>query len=164
MDPKNIKRILVPTDFSDSSREAVNTAVAFARAFSAQIQLVHVIVEPIYPLPAPLEVVTLPVDVERVYAEVDKQLSAEAERVSSTGVSCERLVLNGRPHVEIVSHADKNGVHLIVIGSHGRSGITHAILGSVAERVVHRAHCPVLVVPAPRATGKSEPPATSRSR
>jgi len=147
MDPREIKRILVATDFSESSQEAVTTAIAFARAFSAQLQLVHVMVEPIYPLPAPLEVVTLPVDVERLYAAVDAQLTREAARATTAGVTCEKVVLNGRPHVELVTHADKTRTNLIVLGSHGRSGISHAILGSVAERVVHRAHCPVLVVP-----------------
>ncbi|HVR62123.1 MAG TPA: universal stress protein [Polyangia bacterium] len=150
MDPREIKRILVATDFSEPSQEAVTTAIAFARAFSAQIELVHVMVEPIYPLPAPLEVVTLPVDVERLYSEVEAQLGREMERAAGAGVGAEKVILNGRPHVEIVSHADKTRADLIVVGSHGRSGMSHAILGSVAERVVHRAHCPVLVVPSGR--------------
>jgi nucleotide-binding universal stress UspA family protein len=143
MDPKNIKRILVPTDFSESSQEAVSTAIAFARAFQADMQLVHVIAEPIYPLPAPLEVISLPIDVERIYAEVQTQLTRETARAASAGVVCDNLILNGRAHVEIVAHAEKIGANLIVLGTHGR----YAILGSVAERVVHRARCPVLVVP-----------------
>ncbi len=151
MDPKNIKRILVPTDFSESSAEAVTTAIAFARAFRSTLELVHVFTDPVYPLPAPLEIVALPIDVERIYTEVENLLSRECERVTAAEVPCERIILNGRPHVEIVNHAEKTGVSLIVIGTHGRSGIGHAILGSVAERVVHRAHCPVLVVPLPRA-------------
>ena len=156
MDPKNIKRILVPVDFSPSADEALSTAIAFARAFSAELELVHVVVEPIYPLPAPLEVVVLPIDVERIYSEVDTQLSRAMARARQAGVPTEKLILNGRPHVEIVAHADKSGADLIVVGSHGRSGLSHAILGSVAERVVHRARCPVLVVPGPRAAKKHE--------
>lgn len=150
MDPREIKRILVATDFSESSEEAVTTAIAFARAFSAQIELVHVMVEPIYPLPAPLEVVTLPVDVERLYNEVETQLGREVGRATAAGVVADKVILNGRPHVELVDYADKKRASMIVLGSHGRSGISHAILGSVAERVVHRAHCPVLVVPSGR--------------
>jgi nucleotide-binding universal stress UspA family protein len=149
MDPKNIKRILVPTDFSESSQEALSTAIAFARAFQADLQLVHVFADPVYPLPAPLEVVTLPIDVERIYAEVQAQLTRETARAASAGVVCDNVILNGRAHVEIVTHAEKIGANMIVLGTHGRSGISHAILGSVAERVVHRARCPVLVVPLP---------------
>ncbi|HEX3695342.1 MAG TPA: universal stress protein [Polyangia bacterium] len=165
MDPKSVKRILVPLDFSASSDEALSTAIAFARAFSARLELVHVIVEPIYPLPAPLEVVTLPVDIERIYAEVEKQITFALGRVREAGVSGDKVILNGRPHVEIVSHAEKIAADLIVIGSHGRSGFSHALLGSVAERVVHRARCPVLVVPAPHSErDQREQPAAAAAR
>jgi nucleotide-binding universal stress UspA family protein len=148
MDPRQIQRILVPTDFSPSSREAVSTAIAFARAFQASIELVHVYVEPTYVLPPPMEVATFSFDTGKVLAEVDRSLNAEQERVRTAGVKCEGTTLSGRPHVEIVEYAVKQRADLIVMGTHGRGGLSHAILGSVAERVVHRAVCPVLVVPA----------------
>jgi nucleotide-binding universal stress UspA family protein len=142
-----VKRILIPTDFSESSTAAVEVAIEYARIFKAGIQLVHVYPDPAYVLPAPLEVVTLPIDLTRVYAEVEKRLGSEVERIRATGVPCESATLTGRPHTEIVEHAKKIGADLIVMGTHGRSGLGHAILGSVAERVLHKALCPVLIVP-----------------
>ena len=147
MDPRSIKRILVPTDFSEASTEAVATAIAFAKAFGAAIDLVHVAVEATYALPPPVDVATVPIDMTKVMDEVNRNLTAEQERVRATGAPCESTVLIGRPDAEIVAYADKTGADLIVMGTHGRSGIGHAILGSVAERVVQHAHRPVLIVP-----------------
>ncbi|HET6280163.1 MAG TPA: universal stress protein [Polyangia bacterium] len=142
-----VKRILIPMDFSESSTAAVEVAISYARAFKASIQLLHVLADPTYVLPAPLEVVTLPIDMERINAEVEKRMASEVERIRALDVSCESATLMGRPHTEIVEHAKKIGADLIAMGTHGRSGLSHAIMGSVAERVLHRAPCPVLVVP-----------------
>jgi len=142
-----VKRILIPTDFSESSTAAVEVAIEYSRVFKAGIQLLHVYPDPAYVLPAPLEVVTLPIDLTRVYEEVEKRLGSEADRIRATGVPCEGATLTGRPHTEIVEHAKKIGADLIVMGTHGRGGLSHAILGSVAERVLHKAPCPVLIVP-----------------
>src|SRR5690349_19422578 len=100
MDPRSIKRILVPTDFSEASTEAVATALAFARAFGAAVDLVHVAVEATYALPPPVDVATVPIDMTKVMDEVSKHLSAEQERVRATGVPCESTVLIGRPDAE----------------------------------------------------------------
>jgi nucleotide-binding universal stress UspA family protein len=151
MDPKSLKRILVPTDFSDPSREAQATAISFARAFGAMIDVVHVAAEATYTLPPPVDVATVPIDMGRVMAEVGRNLSDEEDRVRATGIPCESTLLIGRPDSEIVAHAEKTRADLIVMGTHGRSGIGHALLGSVAERVVQHARCPVLIVPRPRA-------------
>jgi nucleotide-binding universal stress UspA family protein len=148
MDPRTIKRILVPTDFSEPSAEALSTAIDFARVFRATVELVHVYSEPTYVLPPPVEMATFPFDMAKVLAKVEESLAAEQERVRAAGVPCEIATLSGRPAPEIVAHAHKVGADLIVMGTHGRSGIEHAILGSVAERVVHHAPCPTLVVPA----------------
>ena len=74
-------------------------------------------------------------------------LDAERDRVKDAGVTVTTTTLSGRAAPEIVAHAKKTGVDLIVMGTHGRSGFQHALLGSVAERVVHHSPCPVLVVP-----------------
>jgi nucleotide-binding universal stress UspA family protein len=147
MDPRSIKRILVPTDFSETSTEAVATAMAFARAFGASIDLVHVAVEAAYALPPPVDVATVPIDMAKVLDEVNTNLTAEQDRVRAGGIPCDSTVLIGRPDTEIVAHADKTSADLIVMGTHGRSGIGHVILGSVAGRVVQHAHRPVLIVP-----------------
>jgi nucleotide-binding universal stress UspA family protein len=150
MDPRTIHRILVPTDFSEPSAEAITTAVAFARVFQATIELLHVYPDPVYVLPPPVDVVTFSFDMGKVLAEVERHLEAEQERVRAAGISCEKASLTGRPAPEILAHAKKTAADMIVMGTHGRSGLEHAILGSVAERVVHHAPCPVLVVPARR--------------
>ena len=147
MDLTALKRILVPTDFSDPSQEALATAMAFARTFGARLDLVHVAVEMAYPLPPPVDVATLPVDFGRVLERAEEGLAAEAERVRAAGVACESSMLVGRPDTEIVDRARSTGADLIVMGTHGRSGLAHALLGSNAERVVQHSPCPVLIVP-----------------
>jgi nucleotide-binding universal stress UspA family protein len=153
MDPRAVKKILVPTDFSDASGEAVNTAIAFARAFAARILLVHVFVEPTYVLPPPVEMATFPFDMTEIMTKVQASLEAELQRVEQAGIPVEGETISGRAAPEIVEYAKKTGADLIVMGTHGRSGFQHALLGSVAERVVHHSPCPVLVVPSPRPAG-----------
>jgi len=154
MDPKSIKRIVVATDFSELSHEAVDTAAAFAHECGATLDLVHVASEMAFAVPPPMEMVTVPIDMAGSVREASERMSAEEDRVRARGVPCESNVLVGRADTQIVAHADKTRSDLIVIGTHGRSGLQRALLGSVAERVVQHAHCPVLTLPqhhAPRA-------------
>jgi nucleotide-binding universal stress UspA family protein len=150
MPPRVIKKILVPTDFSETSAEAVSAAIDFALAFHAGVELIHVYVEPTYVLPPPIDLAILPLDMGQLAARVQQSLDAAAERVRAAGIPCETALVSGRAAPEIVERARKTGADLIVVGTHGRGGIEHAILGSVAERVVHHSPCPVLVIPAPR--------------
>jgi nucleotide-binding universal stress UspA family protein len=150
MDPRAVKKILVPTDFSDASSEALATAIAFARAFSARIEIIHVFVEPTYVLPPPVEMATFPFDLSEILTKVQASLDLERDRVAKAEIPVAAQTISGRAAPEIVAHAKKIGADLIVMGTHGRSGFQHALLGSVAERVVHHSPCPVLVVPAPR--------------
>jgi nucleotide-binding universal stress UspA family protein len=147
MDLRTVKKILVPTDFSELSSEAVQTAVAFSKAFGASIDLVHVFVEPAYILPPPVDMATFPINLAQILERVQNGLDAERDRVKGAGVSVETTTLSGRAAPEIVAHAKKTGADLIVMGTHGRSGFQHALLGSVAERVLRHSPCPVLVVP-----------------
>jgi universal stress protein A len=148
MDPKTIKRIVVATDFSELSAEAIDTAVAFAQGSGAALDLVHVAVEIAFAVPPPMDVVSLPVDMPAVVRHASARLAIEEERVRARGITCEGNVLVGRADTEIVGHADETKSDLIILGTHGRSGLGHALLGSVAEKVVQHAHCPVLTVPA----------------
>jgi universal stress protein A len=151
MDPRAIKRILVPIDFSELSSEMITTAIDFALVFHATIDLAHVYVDPMYVLPPPVDLAIFPYDMGQVMTRAQQGLDAAAERLRAAGVTYETTLLSGRAGPEIVAHAKKTGANLIVMGTHGRGGIEHAILGSVTERVVHHAPCPILVVPAPRA-------------
>ena len=138
-----LKRVLVPVDFSESSRKAVQYAVSFARQFDAEILLLHVV----EPMPAPPEVVYL--DTGAIYTEVreaaEKHLSEWRQAAAPEArVSAKTRV--GIAYHQIIEAADESKADLIVIGTHGRTGLAHLLMGSTAERVVREAGCPVLVV------------------
>jgi nucleotide-binding universal stress UspA family protein len=140
-----IRHILVPTDFSDSSREAFETAIEMARDTGARLTLFHVHHVPTTIFPD----VILPITPELVHDiehSVDQMLQHLTERARKAGVTADWQTTFGTTHVEICLLAETSDVDLIVIGTHGRSGFSHAILGSVAEKVVRKAPCPVLTV------------------
>jgi nucleotide-binding universal stress UspA family protein len=147
MNLASLKRILVPTDFTDPSNEALETAIELARGSGATLDLVHVAVEAAYPLPPPIDVATLPLDMDRVLDRSDQGLAAEEKRVRAAGLACETTTLVGRADTEIVNRARGTHADLIVMGTHGRSGLAHALFGSNVDRVVQHAPCPVLIVP-----------------
>jgi universal stress protein A len=142
-----MKRIVVATDFSELSDEAMGTAVALAQESGAILDLVYVATEIAYAVPPPMDVLGVPVDMPAVVRAASTRLAEEEDRVRGLGVMCEGNVLVGRAETEIVAHADKTHSDLIVLGTHGRRGLGHVLLGSVAEKVVQHAHCPVLTVP-----------------
>jgi nucleotide-binding universal stress UspA family protein len=152
VDPKSLKRIVVATDFSDLSAEAIETAVAFARESGAMLDLVHVAAETTYTVPPPMDMMRLPIDLPAAVNEASNRLASEEDRLRARGIACEGNVLVGRADAQIVEHADKTHSDLIILGTHGRSGLPHVLLGSVAEKVVQHAHCPVLTVPARHAS------------
>jgi nucleotide-binding universal stress UspA family protein len=149
MDSKPIKRIIVATDFSEGSDGAMERAFAIAKALGASVDLVHVLDTSLFMAPASLGAMPL-IEPEALLEEVDKALVARVERAQAAGLVCQSDSLDGYPAREIVRHAQKTGADLIVLGTHGRTGVAHAILGSVAERVVQHASCPVLVIPPAR--------------
>ena len=141
----HIRHILVPTDFSEGSNEAFETALALARDSGARVTLFHVHHVPVSVFPD----VVLPLAPElmqHLEHSVDLVLDELCTRATANGVPTDRCTAFGTTHAEICAMAEKLDVDLIVIGTHGRSGLTHAILGSVAEKVVRRAPCPVLTV------------------
>jgi universal stress protein A len=142
-----MKRIIVATDFSELSAEAIETGVALAHESGAILDLVHVAMDIAYAVPPPMDVLSAPVDMPAVVRAASTRLAEEEDRVRGLGVMCEGNVLVGRAETEIVDHADKTRSDLIVLATHGRRGLGHLLLGSVAEQVVQHAHCPVLTVP-----------------
>jgi universal stress protein A len=147
VDLTSLKRILVPTDFSDPSEEALKTAMAFGQTFGALLDLVHVAVEATYPLPPPIDVASLPLDIGPALERAAEGLAVEEARVRAAGIRCESATLVGRADQEIVERARTTAADLIIMGTHGRSGLAHVILGSNAARVVQHAPCPVLIIP-----------------
>jgi nucleotide-binding universal stress UspA family protein len=145
------KRICCPIDFSDASRAAMEVAADLARHFGAELVLLHAYPIPGYTFPDG-SVVASPKMMQELADQAQRHLEewrAEAERLSGNPrVLAEKAI--GEPAAEIVSFARGRGVDLLVLGTHGRTGLEHALMGSIAERVVRRAHCPVLTVRPPR--------------
>jgi nucleotide-binding universal stress UspA family protein len=141
---RQIRSILVPLDFSQPSKEALEAAAGFARQFGTKLTLLNV-VEPV----ATPDFAYHPLMMEN--DKIMAQSKRELERVpKSEGVDSELvekvLVRNGVPYREITDAARTLKVDLIVIATHGYSGLAHVFMGSTAERVVRHAECPVLVV------------------
>lgn len=134
-----INRILVPVDFSEASLESFDCAVDFAKRYEAQLLLLHVI-EPIYYAVPIAEVLAD----QKAFARAE--LESLAKRLAAREVVCHTLLRVGIPHLEIAEAARGNNVDMIVMTTHGRTGFSHVLMGSVAEKVVRTAECPVLTV------------------
>jgi nucleotide-binding universal stress UspA family protein len=144
-----IRKILVPVDFSESSRAALAYAAELAQRFGATIDLVHV-----WQAPTFIPTATLP-EVPNVDANIVNLVRKNAEDATAHALADAKAqglpVENARcepgvPARGIVDIAKADGYDLIVIGTHGRTGLSHAMMGSVAEKVVRLAPCPVLTV------------------
>ena len=143
----NLKKILVPIDFSEPSRKAMQYALSFARQFNAELLLLHVVeftplTDPAPPLPVLQDEMTR----VTMHESAAKRL-AEWRNEISTHVAVKASVRDGiSPHAEIVKAATEGNIDLIILGTQGRTGLAHLLIGSTAERVVRHAPCPVLVV------------------
>ena len=143
-----LKRILVPTDFSDHSERAAAYAAELARRFEAeQVHCLHVVDIPADLLATSGYYMTGQSEqfIEQAREESQKSLR-EFVAKHLNDLPVETVFLEGRPFVEIIRYARDKDVQLIVIATHGRTGLKHALFGSVAEKVVRKAPCPVLVV------------------
>ncbi len=146
-----IKSILLPTDFSDCGNFALSHATSLARTFGASIICVHVI-EPIVPtvgysgMTEPLPIADI---AEQLEDSAERELPKLAECEECAGLEIEELIAHGEAASEIVRVAKERQVDLIVISSHGRTGLGRMLFGSTAEAVVRHASCPVLVVKPP---------------
>jgi universal stress protein A len=141
-----LKRILVPIDFSECAAKAVDYAAVFAEHFQAKLILLHVVEPAVYPenflvLPLPLDETN-----QNLVETARERLDGLARKRIGHKVPVETLVRAGRACSEIPDTARALGADLIIIGTHGYTGLKHALLGSTAERVVRHAACPVLTV------------------
>jgi nucleotide-binding universal stress UspA family protein len=137
------QRILVPTDFSDAGKQAARYAAAFAQLCAGEITLVHVIEPPPYPEVGYAHIPSKEAGLKRAASE---KLEAQCKEFARAGVKSSSALRTGNAFHEIAEHAREQSTDLIVIATHGRGFIAHALLGSTAERVVRHAPCPVLVV------------------
>lgn len=138
----DLKEILVPIDFSTTSRKALRYAVPFARQFGGKITLLHAIEPPPYD-PA---LANLPLAREIPTAPLEKELAAVAELEVGRDLLDKAIVRLGAPFEVISEVAREMQTDLIILTTHGYTGLKHVFVGSTAERVVRHAPCPVLVV------------------
>ncbi len=158
-----LKQILVPTDFSESSEAAVRYAKAFAETFGASLHLLHVIESPVVYGWEVYNPALVRDNVEKLAREQLGKVLTDAEIAR---YHVQLATLAGSPFVEIIRYAREKDIDLIVMGTHGHSGLVHVLLGSVSEKVVRKAPCPVLTVKTPltearSASGTRQEPATA---
>ena len=139
-----IETILVPTDFSPHAERAVDYAVSLAKTFSARIYLLHA-----YSLPIPAfpDAFAVPQSVwDELHEYAGKQLENARKRVAADGVPCGVEAIGEPPFPAVVDTAERIGADLIEMGTRGLTGLKHVMLGSVAERTVRLAPCPVITL------------------
>jgi nucleotide-binding universal stress UspA family protein len=141
-----ITRILVPLDLGESSERTLDYARTLARPFHASLHLMHVVPNP-YVTMASEAYMPPPQDfLDDLETEARNRLKALLTDDDHAAFKAETLVVVGDPLCAIVDHATAGKIDLIVMGTHGRTGVAHLMLGSVAERVVRTAPCPVLTI------------------
>lgn len=144
-----VNKILIPTDFSTTSRHALKYAADLNKYFSARLFLVHVLQD----FTDFSEYNLSPSILPQLYAELEQAAALRLDEMVAElvppGMHCDTYILHGIPFSEIVSFALTEQVDLIVVGSHGRTGLKHVLFGQTAEKIVKKAHCPVLTVKDP---------------
>ncbi len=151
-----ISKIIVGTDFSEQAERAVEHAMAVARHTGAELVLMHALSmpEPDYVMPYPITTPAIYVEqVDTIVKEARAKLDEMRERLIGQGVEVSHVFVNEMADRGIVSVAKETNADLIVVGSHGRTGISRFLIGSIAEKVVRRAHCDVLVARGDAPTG-----------
>jgi nucleotide-binding universal stress UspA family protein len=147
----DIKRILFATDFSDNSKYALTFAISFAQKYDAMLYILHVIQQPSYPLGMYAEISFDAMDKfsQSISDAVEKEMQTLKEKDLQGYAKYECMIVHGTPFLEILRTAREKNAELIVVGTHGRTGLDHVLFGSTAEKVVRRAPCPVLSVRLP---------------
>jgi nucleotide-binding universal stress UspA family protein len=148
---KPFSKILVPVDFSPHSEHALRIAADLARRYEAKLCVAHVHVPVLHAAPGAFLLYSEQ-QLPGLLAEYEKLLEKSSHDARAAGAQqVETKLLQGVPVSEVIRFAREGAFDLIVMGTHGRTGIAHALIGSVAERVVRKAACPVLTVRVPDA-------------
>jgi nucleotide-binding universal stress UspA family protein len=136
----------VPIDFSEHSKNALKYATSFAQQFKASIDLIYVVEPVIYPSDFSFGQVESPNIENELSTHGNEELAALIKKEISGKVEARKIVRTGKPFYEINQYAQEEDIDLIIIATHGHSGMEHILFGSTAEKVVRKAPCPVLVV------------------
>ncbi|HHT9104407.1 MAG TPA: universal stress protein [Candidatus Wujingus californicus] len=141
----SIKNILCPIDYSVYSEKALKYAIEFAEKYNAKLYLMHVLDIRIYDITDP-ELYNVNVIDKETINKLRERLHKCISEDTRKNIEVETIVIEGVPFAEIIKKAREYKIDLIVLGTHGRTGLSHAIMGSVAEKVVRKAPCPVLTI------------------
>jgi nucleotide-binding universal stress UspA family protein len=141
-----INRILVPIDFSVHSKNALKYAVPMAEQFGAALHLVYVVEPTIYPADLGFGQVVLPGVEEELREKGTIELAGLIEKEISGRVKASAEVRTGKPYREILREAEEKDIDLIIVATHGHTGVEHMLFGSTAARVVRLSKCPVLTI------------------
>jgi len=139
------KKIVCPIDFSEFTDEIVKYAVNITKKFNAELHLIHII--PNLNYFTPYESFLTPENLVAIEKNIEKEVEKDFERVTKDiDVPLKKIVKTGVTFVEIIDYIKEEDIDLVVMGTHGRSGIEHILIGSVAEKVVRKSPCPVLTI------------------
>lgn len=141
-----IQRILVPIDFSEHSKNALKYAVPFAQKFKAPIDILYVVEPTIYPADFSFGQIGFPNVEEELRTRGNDELEKLIKKEVTGKVVARKIVRTGKPFYEINQYALEEQISLIIIATHGHTGMEHILFGSTTEKVVRKAPCPVLVV------------------
>ena len=136
------EHILVPTDFNEPAEHALDVAIELAKKFDARVSILHAY-QLFVPMPY-LEITSFPF--EEIAASAAKKLEAVVTKTKQRYPNCEALLRPGLPTEETIAAVEGSGIDLIVMGTHGRRGVSRVVMGSVAERVVRTSPVPVLTI------------------
>ena len=144
-----INKILVPVDFSDYSKSSLRYAVNFSKYFKAEMILIYVVEPVIYPPDFSMGQIAIP----SINPEWDQRAKEELDKLAKSeihgDVKVKTIIKTGKPFMEIIEAAEEEDIDLIIIATHGHSGVEHILFGSTAEKVVRKAPCPVLTLREP---------------
>lgn len=143
----SIKKVLFPTDLSDAAAEAQLYACALAEQFGAELHVLTVMQDVALMSPDPNVPWIIPASsLDEVRESLETALQQIPPATWCAGKTVHRVIRLGAPYVEIDKYALEQDIDVIVVGTHGRTGLTHLLLGSTAEKIVRKAPCPVLTV------------------
>lgn len=140
------EKILAPWDFSIHGRKGIETAAAIALMFGAELQILHVVEPILYPAELGYAPVLAEEMLDKIQAEAQGELDSLVEQLRAQNIRASGELRLGRPYLEICQAAQEWKADLIVLTTHGHTGLKHVLLGSTAERVIRHAPCPTLVL------------------
>ncbi|MCD6416884.1 MAG: universal stress protein [Planctomycetes bacterium] len=149
MEEVSFRILLCPMDFSECCDYALRYAISVAQAYRARLALLHVVELPLLPSYTIAGLPELNLPVEKLQIEARKLLNARAEEIRRLHTNVTSEIRAGTAFVEITSYAEQINADLVIMGMHGGGGLRDLLIGSVAEKVVRKAPCPVMVVKKP---------------